>query len=405
VTTPGSTQPLPFVAKFSANGDLVCSYLFSSGIAAQTAAIAVDSKGGVIVTGQSTAGSFPSTPSSYSFTASGDQAFITKVDATGTKVLFPATGVGGSDIALDPTGDIVVAGNTISKSYPAMDGAYQTTFKPASFCAFPCQLPLPASEQYVSKLSADGTKLIFSTFLTGSGGSQNMGLAVDASGDAWVTGETASADYPYTVAASADSQPDTFTTELDPTGSRVILSVQHGGSGIAFDPAGNVLLAGSFGTPFMSPIIQNIAIPGPPPTGNTPPQCLPGSSGFFSDAFALRISGGSGNVLGAKIMTGTSLTGVSIAVDAQGSIYLAGLSLLPDVALSPGVIFSDAVALRTVPVTFLARIDLSESAVGCVTDSSSFAPNGPVAPGQLLTIFGKGIGPVDPAVGLPESAT
>jgi len=396
-----ASQPLPFVAKFSPNGALIYSTLFSKGTPAQAGAIAVDANGEVVTSGFSLAAGFPSTAGAYRVAGdSEDQPFVIKLDATGTKLLFSVIGVGGS-LVLDSAGNIFMTGSTTSQSYPTTPGAYQTTFTPAYVCEFPCQFSLPANEQYVTKLSADGTKLLYSTFLTGSGGSLNMGLAVDANGDAWVTGETASTDYPYTVAQSAGSRPDTFTTELDPTGAKVLLSVQDGGDAIALDPDGNIVVAGSFSQPMTfgpGSFEMNVANPGFPPTGDTPAQCLPGAATISSDAFAMRINSQDGSVLGTRILTGTELMQISLAVDAQGNIYVAGLTGLPDVALTSGVRFSNAAAQPTVPGTFLVRTDLSSSPIGCVADSSSSAPNGPVAPGQLITLFGNGLGPADPVV-------
>jgi uncharacterized protein (TIGR03437 family) len=118
----------------------------------------------------------------------------------------------------------------------------------------------------------------------------------------------------------------------------------------------------------------------------------------------MRLRSQDGRVLGSKILTGTELTQISLAVDSQGNIYVAGLTGLPDIALTSGVRFSDAVSERIVPGTFLVRTDLSVSPIGCVADSATNAPIGPVAPGQLITVFGNGIGPVDPVVGLTGAA-
>src|SRR5579863_4988874 len=215
-------QPLPFAAKLSASGDLVYATVFSNGITAHAQSIAVDAQGEAVVSGYTLASGFPTTAGAYSVGGSGlpkstYQPFVTKLDSTGTKLIFSLIGVGGS-LALDSANNIFMAGSTVSQSYPTTPGAFQTTFAPTYVCEFPCQISFPANEQYVTKLSADGSRLIYSTFITGSGGSQNSGLAVDAAGDVWVTGTTASRDYPYTVKPSGSSRPDTFTTELDPSG-------------------------------------------------------------------------------------------------------------------------------------------------------------------------------------------
>lgn len=302
-----------------------------------------------------------------------------------------------------------MSGSTYFQAYPTTASAFQTTFTPAYTCDFLCQLAGGAPEQYITKLSADGSTLLYSTFLTGSGGSSNAGLAVDAAGDAWVTGETASTDYPYTVSPSSNSRSQTFTTELDPTGSKVLLSVQQGGSSLSLDPQGNIVLAGSFPTypAPIGPAIVNIPTPPAPPTGNIPAVCLPGSnSSILSAAFAMRISGQDGSVLGLQIIPGSLLTQISSTVDAQGNIYVAGSSGLPDVPLTSGFAFDSAVTQRTVYGTFLVRTDLAnpQSQIGCITDSPTTTLIGPVAPGQLITLYGNGLGPTEPIVGMENCA-
>jgi uncharacterized protein (TIGR03437 family) len=232
-------------------------------------------------------------------------------------------------------------------------------------------------------------------------------MAVDASGDVWLTGDTVSPDYPYTQ-GRAGSQ--TFTTELDPTLSKVLLSVPQGvppgnGSNLAFDPQGNLIAVGTFPTPAETTSPANVLpAPAPPSTGNTPAQCLPGGAG----AYILRISSQDGSILGTQVLPVSTLTPadeeafVSSAVDSRGNIYVAGSSGLPDVPLTPGVFYDPAVTQRTVSGAFLDRTSFSApaSAVGCVTDATGVTLLGPVAPGQLITLYGNGIGPSQPVVGL-----
>jgi len=89
---------------------------------------------------------------------------VTKLDASGTKTLFSLTNVGGNHIALGPQGDIWISGSTTSTSYPTTPGALQTTFTPSFSCG-PEGMCVPSFQQYVTRISADGTKLVFSTFI------------------------------------------------------------------------------------------------------------------------------------------------------------------------------------------------------------------------------------------------
>jgi uncharacterized protein (TIGR03437 family) len=417
--TPGPSSAdahVPFVAKVNINGAIVYSTLFSNGVAATPQSIAVDSAGDVIVSGPGSSAGFPVTAGAYDNAWTTAPPFITKIDPTGTKIILSSIGVGGSSIALDGSGNIVVAGTTDlllgpSSLYPTTPGAFQTAYTPYTFCASPsCGFIFSVGEQYVSKLSGDGSTLLYSTFVTGSLGASNAGMALDTSGDVWLTGDTSSADYPYTQstvpAPGTTPLSGTFTTELDPTLSKVLMSVPQGvspgsGSNLTIDPQGNLVVAGTFPT---LAIASSLPAPAPPSIGNTPLPCLPGGAG----AYIMRISSQDGSVLGTQILsvgnqeTGDTLAQISSTVDSQGNIYVAGSTGLPDVPLTPGVVYDPAVTQRTIQGAFLERTSLSlpPSPLECVTDSANATLIGPVAPGQLLTLYGNGIGPTQPVVGL-----
>ena len=331
----------------------------------------------------------------------GLEPFVTKLDPSGAQVLFSAVGVGGSQIALGPQGDIWVAGNTHSfspPSYPTTSGAFQTTFTPAESCTTGSPMPLCflADEQYVTHLSADGSKLIYSTFLTGSSGASNSGLAVDSAGNAYLTGATTSSDYPFTAAPGAGDRPGFFLTKLDPTGSGVLWSVRQGGNLLALDAGGNPSVGGDFYSPAPNaPPLETS--PPPPETGNTPAGCLPNGTTVLSVVYLQRFNTQDGSTAATQLLTATHATTGAMSVEPDGRVLLAGYTYFPDIPLSPGVVFDQALTQRTVPGTYLAAFDLSQTAagpqLGCVTDSATIAPIGPVAPGQLLTLLGYELGP------------
>jgi uncharacterized protein (TIGR03437 family) len=403
---------LPFVAKVNPGGKLVYSSLFSNGVTAVPQAIAVDSSARAIISGIASA--LPATSGAYNNSWTTSPPFVTKLDPTGTKLIFSVSGVGGSSLALDPFGDIYIAGTTSGESfptngpqYPTTPGGFQTTYTPIVVCPpTPCMIPITVGQQYVTKLSADGSKLLYSTFVTGSRGSYNAGIAVDTAGDVWLTGDTASPDYPYTQPRSSTSLADTFTTELDPTGSKVLLSVAQGvppgnGNNLAIDPQGNLIEIGYFPVPAEETSPANVLpVPAPPSTGNAPSQCLPGRG-----VYALRIGSQDGAVLGTQILPGGG--GVSSFVDSRGDIYVAGSTSLPNIPLTPGVFYDHAVTKRTVSGGFLERTNFSlpASPLGCVTDSTNMTILGPVAPGELITIYGNGIGPTQPVIGVTAGAS
>ncbi len=411
---PGPTTvnaQFPFVTKIASSGMIVYSTFFSNGAGANPQSIAVDGSGDAIVSGGGSGTGFPTTAGAYVNEWNSYPPFITKLDPTGTKLAFSSVGVGGSSLAFDGSGNIFVAGTSFPASpnpapyYPTTPGAFQTTYTPYFYCGGPpCFSEGSAGEQYVSKLSADGSTLVGSTFVTGSLGAYNAGMAIDASGNIWLTGDTPSTDYPYTQGKVGS---DTFTTELDPTLSKVLLSVPQGvppgnGSNLAIDAQGNLIEAGTF-APGQGTLAPWTPVPVPPAPDNTPAQCLPGGAG----AWIARIASQDGSVLGTRFLpVGTPaqyvLASVSSTVDAQGNVYVGGASGMPDVPLTPGVVYDPAVSQPTVSGAFLERTNFSVAAspVGCVTDATSMILLGPAAPGQLITLYGNGIGPSQPVVGL-----
>jgi uncharacterized protein (TIGR03437 family) len=179
----------------------------------------------------------------------------------------------------------------------------------------------------------------------------------------------------------------------------VLLSVAQGvppgnGNNLAIDPEGNLIETGNFPIPAAETVPAN-AIPAP-----TPPQCLPGQG-----VYALRISSQNGGVLVTQILPGAGAVGSF--VDSQGNIYVGGSTALPDIPLTPGVVYDQAATGRTISGGFLERTNFTRpaSAVGCVTDAANLTILGPIAPGQLITIFGNGIGPAQPVTGVTAGAT
>ena len=112
---------------------------------------------------------------------------------------------------MDSSGDLYVTGGTASATFPTTANAFQKSF-------------VGLDEAYVAKLNPAGTSLLYSTFLTANSSNANstaVGIAVNASGDAYVTGYTISSGFPITAGAYqtkfAGSTSDVFVTELNTT--------------------------------------------------------------------------------------------------------------------------------------------------------------------------------------------
>jgi hypothetical protein len=252
-------------------------------------------------------------------------------------------GAWGSAIAIDSQGNAYVTGTTVSTDFPTTQGAFQATDPGANITAF------------VSKLNAAGTALEYSTYLGGSVYDEASAIAVDADGDAYVTGATASLNFPVTpgVLQSANKKAEgtfnAFVTELNPGGTGLIYSTYLGGSisdvadAIAVDATGNVYVAGNaLSTDF--PVTQ-----GAFQTTNNGAAALTGNafvSKINAGGTALIYStfiGGSGGPrtgLGACISAagngGNQDGAFAVTVDAGGDAYIAGTAISSDFPVTQG---------------------------------------------------------------------
>jgi hypothetical protein len=170
--------------------------------------IAVDGAGRAYVTGYTQSADFPTTPGAFDPSYSGPaDAFVARLNPAGTALEY-ATFLGGgygTGIAVDGAGRAYVAGDAISADFPATPGAFDTSHNGGYWDAF------------VARLNAAGTALEYATFLGGGGTDGGEGIAVDGAGRAYVTGVTASADFPATPGAfdtSHNDDDDAFVAKL-----------------------------------------------------------------------------------------------------------------------------------------------------------------------------------------------
>lgn len=236
--------------------------------------IAVDSSCNVYVVGWTSSEDFPTTPGAFDTTYNGEgDVFAAKFGSTGSNLSYSTFlgGVGGDigrDVAVDNLGNAYVIGYTSSDNFPTTSGAFDTQIE--------------ETEVFVTKFDPAGS-LIYSTFLGGGGPESGNGIAVDESGNAYLTGITGSSDFPITPGAydTTYADGDVFVTRLDASGGNLDYSTFLGGStydcgvSIAVDLRGDVYVAGETTSP---------DFPTSPGAFDTT------LSGFFRDVFVTKLS-------------------------------------------------------------------------------------------------------------------
>jgi photosystem II stability/assembly factor-like uncharacterized protein len=210
--------------------------------------IAVDASGNAYIAGATSSFDFPVTVSLQPVPIESFNAFITKLNATGTALIY-STVLGGNnadigfDMAIDAAGNAYVTGDTFSNDFPMMNPIQSTS--------------AGSDEAFITKLNSTGSALVYSTYLGGSGSEIGQAIAVDAGGSAYVTGFTASNNFPTANALQPvfGGMRDSFITKLNPAGTAFVYSTYLGdigrdsGSGIAVDSAGNAYVVGSTNSP------------------------------------------------------------------------------------------------------------------------------------------------------------
>lgn len=217
---------------------------FIGGDRAYGYAIATDSIGNTYVTGSTFSNSFP-TVNAYNNTYGGlGDVFVLELNATGNGLIY-ATFVGGSNadqgngIAVDSNGNAYVTGSTSSTNFP-MVNAYNSNFG-------------GVLDAFVLKLSATGNSLIYSTYIGGSLDDSGNGIALDSNGNAYVTGDSYSTNFPMVNAYNSTygGSDDVIFFELSPSGNSILFSTYIGGSSsdsgnaISLDSSGGIYITGT----------------------------------------------------------------------------------------------------------------------------------------------------------------
>ncbi|MGQ0570273.1 MAG: DUF7948 domain-containing protein [Armatimonadota bacterium] len=332
-----------FVTKLNPAGSALVYSTYLGGSSGEAGAgIALDALGNAYVTGDTLSTNFPATVGAFATAASGGgDAFVTKLNPAGALLVYSTFLWGGArdigfGIAVDASGSAYVTGQTVSTNFPVTPGAFDTTVT-------------GNGDAFVTRVNPTGSTLLYSTYLGGSDVDRGFRIAADAAGNAHVTGQTASTDFPTTPGAfdtMANGSSDAFVTKLNPPGSALVYSTYLGGAsvensfqlaGIAVDAAGNAYVTGDTSS-------TNF------PTANA----LQSASGGGSDAFVTKL-----NPVGSALVYSTYLGGsgddfgLAIAVDAWGNAYVAGATASTNFPTTAGVFDTTANGLND---AFIARI-------------------------------------------------
>jgi uncharacterized protein (TIGR03437 family) len=272
-TAPASLTSGAFLTKISADGSrIVYSALFSGssvdcgagsscftgGRYTTGVSVAVDAAGNAYLAGNTNTTDLPTTPGA--FLTKGTGAFVAKVNAAGSALAYLtyisatnfilAPNANPANIAaaltVDTAGNAYLAGSTFDPSFPATAGAYQTTF------SGPYQpgvtYPLPPTDAFAAKLNPTGTALVWATYIGGKGADAAKSVALDASGNVWLTGTTASPEFPNKQGWSNGGD---FLAGINSSGSALVYSARYpndaASQSVAVYSAGFVHVAGPTG--------------------------------------------------------------------------------------------------------------------------------------------------------------
>jgi hypothetical protein len=282
--------------------------------------IAVDTSGNAYFGGTTNSADFPVTAGALQtrYADGGADAFVTKLNPTGTARVY-STLLGGSgadngnSVAVDGAGNAWVVGTTTSTNFP-LKNPYRGALS-------------PGRDAYVAKLDPSGSSLLFSTYFGGNGEDVAHCAAVDSSGDLYVAGYTTSTDLPVMrpTQASTGGSWDVWTARFKNTGA-LSFSTYLGGSGdegahgVAVDAAGHIWLTGNLGSldfPLVEPLQSSQG--GLLPDGGVP------DSGVQGDLFITELDSVTPRLKFSTYFGGAGADwGEAIALDGRGGVGLAG---------------------------------------------------------------------------------
>jgi Beta-propeller repeat len=337
-----------FVTKLNASGSALVYSTYLGGTEYDSPrGIAVDAGGNAYVIGETLSTDFPTTAGAFRRTYSGNyDIFVTKLNAAGSALSY-STFVGGTQVdngervAVDAGGNAYVLGFSSSLDFPTTAGAFDTTNN-GDF------------DVTLTKVNPSGSGLVYSTYLGGQGSDSGGGLVVNDAGEAYVSGGTASLNFPTTPGAlrTTPDGSDNFVTKFNAAGSALVYSALFGGtasegaSGIDLDAAGNAWITGSTTS-------TNY-----PTTADAADRSLNGGA----DVFISELNANGSALLYSTLQGGSQGdSGFDVAVDNLGDVYVTGHTFSLDFPATVGAF--DTVFAGDLTIfwgdAFVTKIDVS----------------------------------------------
>ena len=291
-------------------------------------AIVVDAQGAATVVGVTSSTGFPTSPGAFDTTYNGGgDAFVTRLSPDGSSLVYSTfldgSGASGAHaVALDSLGGVTVAGYTSSADFPVTPAAFDVSYNGGHLDAF------------VARLAPDGSRLVYSTFLGGSGGDTLEGVALDVQGAATVAGYTDSNDFP-TTPGSFDTvhngRNDALVARLSSDGSRLLFSTFLGGAEEDWASAVTV------DSRNVTTIVGSTCSAGFPTSPGAFDTTFNGTFNGTEDAVVVRLSPTGSSLVYSTFLGGSDRDyGSALAVDGQGFATVGGSTSSTDFPTTPG---------------------------------------------------------------------
>ena len=366
-----------FAAKLSRGGDALLYSTFIGGNDEEKAwSIAADDQGNLYVAGYTLSADFPTTPDAFDTTLNGQDAFIFKLNETGSSAIY-STLLGGNamengqGIAVDPSGAAFVTGWTTSADFPVSAGAFDSSYN-------------GGRDIFITKLAPGGDFLNYSTFLGGSNNEMAAGIALDAFGNAYMAGQTWSPDFPTTPGAYDKTHAgawDIVATKVNATGTGLVYSTFIGGSltdgpfAISITPSGEAYISGStYSADFpTTPDALDSSKAGDQTTEDGILLVLDASGGVLK--YSTFIGGGMADWAG------------TVATDGLEDAYVAGMTVSSDFVTTPGA-YNEILTGPSDGFIMKLRISAAPDFIDLIITPPDieFKPEGTITNGTLIAV-------------------